>query len=90
MDPKREDELKQTKTKEPSKTFKNVRKTVVFLSQDDSESNLGISDLPDHIGNGENLRMSNFMKDLQAARAEDGASVPKMSQLNIRGFTKVN
>lgn len=88
MDPKREDELKQTKTKEPSKTFKNVRKTVVFLSQDDSESGLGVSDLPDHVG--DNMRMSNFMKDLQVARAQEGGPVPKLDQLKIRGFTKVN
>jgi hypothetical protein len=63
MDPRRaEDELINDKGKEKSKTIKAVRKTVVFLSQHDSESAMGLSDLPDNIG--DNLRMSNFMKDL--------------------------
>ena len=68
MDPKRENDLANETAKERSKTNK-VRKTVVFLSQHDSESALGLSEVPD--GDKDNMRMSNFMKDLQAARADD-------------------
>lgn len=48
-----------------------------------------MSDLPaDNLG--DNMRMSNFMKDLQAARADNGAQGnPNMMNLGMRGFTKV-
>ena len=89
MDPKRENDLANETAKERSKTNK-VRKTVVFLSQHDSESALGLSEVPD--GDKDNMRMSNFMKDLQAARADDTGAAqqqPQMMNLGIRGFTKV-
>ena len=39
------------------------------------------------MGGDENMRISNFMKDLQQARKDDEA--PQMENLKIRGFTKV-